>query len=190
MSEELRANVAERTRSALEMRAKAQQRTGGRPFGYGTDRRPVEPEAGIAREVFARSAAGETMRAIAADLNARGVASPGARWKRGTRRKDGRWLVTALHAILHNPLYMGRVIWNRSSWVKDPDTDVRVCRESRSRSFIRLRMPPSWTLGRGTSCRLGFVATPGLLVRSRDAVGSPGFCYPACCTAESAAASS
>src|SRR5260370_30542832 len=106
------------------MRAKAQQKTGGRPYGYGTDRRPVEPQASIAREVFSRYAGGETMLTIADDLNGRGVPSPGAGWKRESRRNDGHWLVSALHGILHNPLYVGRVIWQRSSLVKHPYTEV------------------------------------------------------------------
>ena len=35
------------------------------------------------------------------------------------------WRVSALHAILHNEVYTGRQIWNRSKWVKDPDTGKR-----------------------------------------------------------------
>jgi site-specific DNA recombinase len=150
MSEEFRAGIADRTRSALEMRAKAQQKTGGRPYGYGTDRRPVEPQASIAREIFSRYAASETMRAIADDLNARGVPSPGAKWKRERRRKDGRWLVSALHAILHNPLYVGRVIWNRSSWVKHPDTGVRECREQPESEWIVHEVPAAALVDRRT----------------------------------------
>jgi hypothetical protein len=46
-----------------------------------------------------------------------------------TRRRDGRWLISALHAILHNERYIGRVVWNRSVWVKDPDSGKRVRRE-------------------------------------------------------------
>jgi hypothetical protein len=69
------------------------------------------------------------MRVIANDLNARGVPSPGARWNRSERRHDGRWLTSALHAMLRNERYVGRLYWNRSSWVKDPDFGLRVRRE-------------------------------------------------------------
>lgn len=35
----------------------------------------------------------------------------------------------ALNALLQNELYIGRVIWNRSQWVKDPETGRRTRRE-------------------------------------------------------------
>jgi site-specific DNA recombinase len=141
IGEEFRAMIADRTRLALESRAKAGEKTGGRAYGYGTDRRPVEPAATIAREIFARYASGETMKAIADDLNTRGVPSPGADWNRATRCTHGRWLVSALHGILHNPLYAGRVIWNRTSWVKHPDTGVRECRENPESDWVVHEVP-------------------------------------------------
>ena len=129
MSEEFRAMVADRTRSALEMRARERRATGGRAYGYDSQRRIVPAEAAIVREIFQRFAAGESMRQIATDLNLRGVPSPGYSWARRVRRKDGRWLVSGIHAILHNELYIGRIVWNRREWVKDPDTGKRVPRE-------------------------------------------------------------
>lgn len=114
MSEEFRAMVAERTHSALELRARAGRPTGGKAFS--------DPD--IVREIFRRFAGGDTMKAIAADLNRRGIPSPGAAW-RARSRPRGRWLVSALHALLHNEIYIGRRIWNRSQWIKDPDTGAR-----------------------------------------------------------------
>ena len=93
IGEEFRATIRDRTYSALQMRALNKAATGGRPYGYDNDRRPKEPEASVAREIFERYAAGETQLAIASDLNHRGVPSPGAAWKRKVRRVDGRWLV-------------------------------------------------------------------------------------------------
>jgi site-specific DNA recombinase len=69
------------------------------------------------------------MRTIANDLNASGVPSPGAMWKRSERRRDGRWLISALNAMLQNERYVGRLVWNKSQWVKDPDSGRRVRRE-------------------------------------------------------------
>lgn len=117
MSEEFRAMIAARTRSALELRAREQRPTGGRAYD----------NVAILREIFARAADGETLRAIASDLNLRGIPSPGASWKKrgGTR---GRWLVSAIFEILRNERYNGRVIWNRSQWFRDPDTGRRVRR--------------------------------------------------------------
>jgi site-specific DNA recombinase len=71
------------TRKHLEL-AQAGKATGGgsRPFGYRADRRTVEPiEAGAVREAAARIRAGDSLRAIASDWNARGVATvSGGQW--------------------------------------------------------------------------------------------------------------
>lgn len=111
--------VSRRTHSALEMRARALQPTGGRAYGY------RDGEDKIVREIFERFAAGESLKAIASDLNRRDVPSPGAQWKRGKRATHGRWLVSALHELLKNERYAGRLVWNRSQWIKDPDTGKR-----------------------------------------------------------------
>lgn len=118
MSEEFRAMVADRTRFALSARAREGRPTGGRAYD----------NAQIVREIFGRFAGGESLRAIASDLNRRGVPSPGANWRRVSRRRDGRWLVSAVRSILTNERYAGRVVWNRSQFVKDPDTGRRMRR--------------------------------------------------------------
>jgi hypothetical protein len=134
MSSEMIEKVRVLTRLALRARAKDGHHTGGRTFGYrsvAVD--PTKPDerkrlvidevsAALVREIFARYAQGETMKAIVQDLNARKVPSAGAAWKRETRRKDGCWLVSALHAILHNEIYMGRMVYGRRQFVKNPTT--------------------------------------------------------------------
>lgn len=123
MSEEFRAMIADRTHSALESRAKDQRATGGRAYGY-HDGKVDKGEAFIVREIFGRSADGESNRTIAADLNGRRIPSPGSTWKRVTRRADG-WMGSGIRVILRNPRYVGRIIWNQSEWKKDPDTGKR-----------------------------------------------------------------
>lgn len=125
MSEEFRAMVADRTHSALELRARTGQATGGKAY--------ENPE--VVREIFARFAAGESMKAIASDLNRRGVPSPGAEWKPRARPR-GNWLVSTLHAMLRNERYIGRHVWNKSQWVKDPDTGKRIRRERPESEWI------------------------------------------------------
>lgn len=102
---------------------------GGRTYGYRTKpedggRRMVidENEAAIVREVFRRFAEGQSTRAIVHELNRRAV--PSAR--------GGTWAVSALQGsstkglgMLNNELYIGRVVWNRRQWLKDPDTGAR-----------------------------------------------------------------
>lgn len=114
MSEEFRAMVADRTHSSLELRARTGQATGGKAY----------ENAEIVREVFQRFVDGETLKGLASDLNRRGIPSPGAEWKQRASPR-GKWLVSTLHSLLQNERYAGRVVWNRSRWVKDPDTGIR-----------------------------------------------------------------
>lgn len=136
MSDELRANIRARTHLALESRAKTARPTGGRAYGFDNAGQPVEPEASVAQELFSRYAGGEAMATIVHDLNVRGVPSPGAGWERKIRRQDGRWLISALHAILTNERYIGQVVWNKSAWVKNPDTGKRIRRERPQSEWI------------------------------------------------------
>jgi len=122
--------ISRRVHSALEMRAKEGRATGGKAFD--------NPE--IVREIFARFAAGESMKAIASDLNRRKVPSPGASWKERCRPR-GQWQVSTLHALLRNERYIGRQIWNRSQWIKDPDTGIRQRRERPQSEWIIQECP-------------------------------------------------
>lgn len=125
MSEEFRAMVSDRTRSALAQRAREGLSTGGKAFD----------QVDLVREIFARFAGGETLYAIASDLNRRGIPSPGAKWKARSRPR-GKWMVSALHAMLKNERYVGRKIWNRSQWIKDPDSGTRIRRERPREEWI------------------------------------------------------
>jgi site-specific DNA recombinase len=76
----------------------------------------------VVRWIFTRYADGHSPRAIAHELNARGIKSA----------RGGPWAVSALIGpkgkglgLLHNELYTGRVLWNRRQWLKDPDTGAR-----------------------------------------------------------------
>ena len=104
---------------------------GGLSFGYrsievdGGHRLEIDPErARWVVWIFEQYAqAGVSARNIAHELNRLGVASP----------RGGTWAVSALYGspakgsgVLNNELYVGRMIWNRSQWVKDPDTGRRV----------------------------------------------------------------
>ena len=161
-------SVRRLTHSGLTMRAKQGNHTGGAAYGYATVpdgryfRRVVhEEQATILREIFTRYAAGESMKAIASDLNGRGIPSPGAGWTRTTRRGDGCWLVSALHAILRNEIYIGRSVWNRREFRKDPDSGKRVAIE---------RPPSEWIVRDVPELRL-IDAETWQRVRARDVTG-------------------
>ena len=115
--EAYRREIGRRTRRGLEGRARERKPTGGKAYGYAQGQ-IVPAQAAVVREIFERFAAGESQRAIAMDLNARGIPAPGATWNRKQRAADGKWRVSALHAILRNERYIGQVIWNRSRWVR------------------------------------------------------------------------
>ncbi|MFN3727359.1 MAG: recombinase family protein [Allosphingosinicella sp.] len=132
---------------------------GGKSYGYrSTARRPgerggelelVEEEAEIVREIFARYVAGEPPKAIAADLNRRGIPSPRA----GIKRKDGSittglWRDSTLNGnkdretgILFNPLYVGVRKWNRTKHMKHPDTARRVSRVNSKDQWCIMGVP-------------------------------------------------
>lgn len=131
MSVEFIKMIRRRTHAALESRAKEGKPTGGKAYD----------NTEIVQEIFGRFAAGESMKAIASDLNRRKVPSPGANWKPRSSPR-GRWLVSALHAILHNERYIGRIVWNRSQWVKNPDTGRRQRRERPQSEWIIQQCEP------------------------------------------------
>lgn len=114
---------------------------GGRIYGYrpGTDDRgaPVkgalaidEIEAAVVRRIFRDYAAGRSPIQIASSLNNDGFSSPSV----GTeRRSSAHWKQNTINGnrergtgILNNELYIGRRIWNRLTYRKDPITEKRV----------------------------------------------------------------
>jgi hypothetical protein len=101
----------------------------------------IPDQAEIVREIFTRYADGQGLRAIAADLNARGVPSPGASWQRKSRRADGRWLSSTIQAMLRNEAYIGRYIWNKTRWERDPETRRRQSKVRPASEWIVHEMP-------------------------------------------------
>ncbi|HLW58752.1 MAG TPA: recombinase family protein [bacterium] len=114
---------------------------GGRAFGYRSEpvqeetgkvighRRVIDPgEAETVRYIFRLYCDGLTPRAICHRLNAERVQPP-----RGLRgRKTGSWAPATIAGstaralgILNNPLYTGKIAWNRSYKVRDPETGKR-----------------------------------------------------------------
>ncbi len=104
---------------------------GGKPYGY----RPipgrkgeleiVEEEAAVVRRIFEAYSCGVSPRTIAASLNADGVPAPrGVKWNSSTINGNGQ----RGNGILRNPIYAGRIVWNRVHMVKDPSTGRRVSR--------------------------------------------------------------
>ena len=102
------------------------------------DRKINPSEAEIVREIFRRFAAGEGPRALARALNERGVLGPyGRPWGDTTIRGHVKKGV----GVLNNELYVGRMVWGRQRYIKDPATGRRVARVNPAGSEIVTEVP-------------------------------------------------
>ena len=81
-----------------------------------------EPAARVVRRIFDEFAAGRSSIQIATALNRDGIASPrGGQWNASTIRGDP----AKATGILNNPLYVGRLVWGRRQWRRNPDSEKR-----------------------------------------------------------------
>lgn len=141
-----REQTAQMVRRGLDGVVRSGFSAGGRAYGYrSVPREPHErqrggvleiipSEAAIVEEIFRRYADGETPRAIAEDLNRRGVKPP-----RGTR-----WASSCIHGqkgrgsgILNNQLYRGLIVWNKNRMLVNPRTGKRVSRCNPESEWVR-----------------------------------------------------
>jgi site-specific DNA recombinase len=128
-------DLAQKVRRGLEGRVRAGRSGGGLCFGYDVvrehdargepihgGRRINHAEAMIVERIFTLFGRGESPRGIAHILNSEGLPGPGGRpW--------GDTTIRGHHArgtgILRNELYIGRLVWNRLRYLKDPSTGKR-----------------------------------------------------------------
>ncbi len=144
-------DLAAKTHRGLEGRVRAGRCVGAPPYGYRTVRRTAqngEPERGlreideahaiVVRRIFDAYAAGASPCSIARALNDEAVVGPtGGIWNeiaiRGrAQRGDG---------LLRNPLYAGRLVWNRLHNTKDPIDGTRVRRLNAEADLVVHEMP-------------------------------------------------
>lgn len=128
-------DLAIKTHRGNEGRVREGRSGGGRAYGYRTVVDPsqnqrgvrvIEPaEADVIRRIFQEFAAGRSPRAIAKTLNADGIAGPtGKPWRDTTIRGHA----TRRTGVLRNDLYVGRLVWNKQTYIRDPETGKRVAR--------------------------------------------------------------
>ncbi|WP_104494269.1 recombinase family protein [Paracoccus denitrificans] len=144
-------DLADKTRRGLRGRIEAGKSGGGNSYGYDVVKRfdasgePIRgdrtinaAQADIVRRIFADYDSGLSSRAIAMTLNREGVPGPmGREWGPSTihgNRERGT-------GILNNELYIGRLVWNRLRYVKDPDTGRRVSRLNAESEWVVQDVP-------------------------------------------------
>lgn len=144
-------DLAVKTHRGLKGRALAGKSAGGLTYGYSAvhkiapngepirgDRTINSEEAAVVRRIFQDYAKGISPKAIAEALNVEGIPGP----------QGGEWGTSTIHGnrergtgILNNELYIGRQIWNRLRYVKDPQTAKRISRLNPETEWVITDVP-------------------------------------------------
>jgi site-specific DNA recombinase len=144
-------DLADKTRRGLRGRVVAGKSGGGNSYGYDVVRRldsegqPVrgerkinESQANVIRRIFNDYAAGTSPQAIAKQLNVEKIPCPsGADWGPSTIHGNP----DRGTGILNNELYIGRLIWNRLRFIKDPENGKRVSRPNPQAQWVIQPVP-------------------------------------------------
>lgn len=144
-------DLAKKTHRGLRGRVEKGKSGGGLSYGYDVVKRfdgngePIrgertinEAQAEIVRRVFRDFARGISPDVIAQQLNTDGIAGPGGRlWSGGALRGHAKRGT----GILNNELYIGRLVWNRQRYIKDPRTGKRVSRINPASELIVTEVP-------------------------------------------------
>ncbi|WP_317851796.1 recombinase family protein, partial [Rhodobacter sp. TJ_12] len=100
-------------------------------------------EEAIVQRIFTEYDRGRSARSIAIGLNRDGIAPP-----RSDGKGKGSWSFSTISGnwkrgtgILNNDLYIGRLVWNRQHFVKDPDTGKRQARPNPPEDWITEEVP-------------------------------------------------
>ena len=144
-------DLALKTHRGLRGRVEAGKSGGGNAYGYKIIRsfaadgtptageREIDPmEAETVRRIFRDFVNGQSPRAIAHALNKENIPGPsGAGWGQSTINGNAERGT----GILNNELYIGRLVWNRLRYVKDPATGKRVSRPNPPESWVVTEVP-------------------------------------------------
>ena len=139
-------DLADKTRRGLRGRIEAGRSGGGLCFGYSVVRslddagkREINSaEAAVVTRIFKEYASGMSPKAIAKRLNSERVPGPNAGlWASSTINGNA----TRGTGILNNELYIGRLVWNRLRYVKNPDSGRRVSRLNSTEDRVLTEVP-------------------------------------------------
>jgi DNA invertase Pin-like site-specific DNA recombinase len=129
--------VRAETHRGMEGRALAGFATGGRCYGYRTrkEENPPDPEhprseividddeAKLVVRIFRMWIDGQSFKSIAVTLNDERIPAPhdGGKGHKGNRG----WVPGTIRAMLLNERYLGKLVWNKTKWIKDRATGKR-----------------------------------------------------------------
>ena len=144
-------DLAAKTHRGLRGRVEAGRSGGGLCYGYDVvkavdaagepvrgERTVNEAEAEVVRRIFQEFAAGASPRAIARRLNGEEIPGPsGKLWTDSTIRGHAKRGT----GLINNELYIGRLVWNRLRYVKNPETGKRVSRINPPEEWIVTEVP-------------------------------------------------
>jgi site-specific DNA recombinase len=144
-------DLAVKTHRGIRGRVEKGKSGGGLCYGYDVvkhtdaegepirgDRTINSAEAEIVRRVFREFAAGISPRAIARRFNGEEIPGPdGALWTDSTLRGHA----ARSTGLVNNELYIGKLVWNRLRYVKDPATGKRVSRINPREKWITTEVP-------------------------------------------------
>lgn len=144
-------DLADKTRRGQRGRVEAGKSGGGNSYGYDVVKKldangePIrggrtinEAQAEVVRRIFRDYAAGKSAKTIAFALNKEGIPAPsGGDWGFSTingnpKRGNG---------ILNNEMYIGKIVWNRQRFVKNPDTGKRQARPNPEEEWVIQDVP-------------------------------------------------
>lgn len=143
--------LAEKTHRGLRGRIEAGKSGGGLTYGYDVVRTPMPDgsfevgrrkinlvEADVVRRIFEMYANGSSPRAIASKLNNEDVPGPrGKPWGASTIAGNAARGV----GIINNKAYVGKLVWNKLHYQKDPDTGRRRSRTNPPEQVVEKDAP-------------------------------------------------
>ncbi|WP_448956660.1 recombinase family protein [Labrys neptuniae] len=144
-------DLADKTRRGQRGRIEQGKVGGGNAYGYDVlrkvdgsgelargERTINEQQAQVIRRIFRDYAGGKSAKRIAHELNRDGIAGPGG----------GDWGASTINGnpkrgngILNNELYVGKLVWNRQRFIKDPDTGKRQARANPESEWVTQDVP-------------------------------------------------
>jgi site-specific DNA recombinase len=144
-------DLADKTRRGQRGRVEQGKSGGGNAYGYDVlkkldgngepirgNRSVNELQAEVVRRIFRDYGAGKSGQRIAVELNKDGIAAPGGGdWGFSTINGN----VKRGNGILNNEMYVGKLVWNRQRFIKDPDSGKRQARPNPESEWIVQDVP-------------------------------------------------